>query len=80
MSLYDGPRDVSEHLSELERRFGGGGYDHQGRAPSGWRAERDLARMRESGEETGGADRKSRLLRRIADRLARYWRTRRQTN
>ena len=47
MSLYHGPRDVSEHLEELERQFGHFGYNHHKGPLRGWQAERQLARIRE---------------------------------
>lgn len=46
MSLYDGPRDVSEHLDALESRLGASGYAHHNGQFEGWRAERELAQIR----------------------------------
>lgn len=53
MSLYDGPRDVTEHLRELERRYGGAATGHRDGPASGWRVERRLARASETGGTRG---------------------------
>ena len=57
MTLFDGPRDVTDHLKELESRLNSTGYDHQGREMTGWRAERQLERIRESEIENQSSER-----------------------
>jgi hypothetical protein len=42
MCLFDGPRDVSKHIAELEARWGGPTFDHLKGDLCGWRSERHL--------------------------------------
>ncbi|SDJ05580.1 hypothetical protein SAMN05421850_1081 [Lutimaribacter saemankumensis] len=47
MSLYDGPRDVTQHLKQLEKRCGLGETLDDRQQHHGWRAERDWAQRKE---------------------------------
>lgn len=80
MSLYDGPRDVSEHLTELESRFGCTGYDHRNGKLMGWRAERQIAHIRESDIANRRVSQKSKVLSWLSARLPAFWRMNRQAN
>ena len=51
MTLFDGPRDVMDHIKEFESRLNPTGYDHPEGEMTGWRAERQLVRIRESETE-----------------------------
>lgn len=62
MCLYEGPSDVSKHLEELESRFDLSGYDHYNSQLRGWRAERQLACIRESDLENRRTAPKSKVF------------------
>ena len=66
MSLYDGPRDVSKHVAELEARWGGATRDHLNGTLCGWRAERHLAEVREGEQENRGRAKPGLLQRSLA--------------
>ena len=52
MGLYDGPRDVSKHIAELEAQWGGPKYDHLNGGLRGWRAERHLVEVHHDGKQS----------------------------
>lgn len=48
MSLYEGPRDVTQHLKQLETKYGLGQTLHGPQQYHGWRAERDWIQREET--------------------------------